>query len=454
MNVSFKNNDAVSGILKVEIEKNDYAEQLDKNLHKLRQKVNMPGFRKGKTPVNIIKKLYGKQVLAEEVNKLALDKLFSYIRENNIKILGEPVPNETEQKTIDFDVDENFELCFDIALMPEIEVKLTKEDQLTSYRLKVDDEIVDKQVDSYCKNYGSYDKADKVEEEEDLVKGTIVELEDGSPKTAGIFVEDVVLMLSYMEDDMEQKKLIEAKLGDKIVFNPYKAYNGAKAKIAALMKIDKDAVEDMKSDFSFEIKEITRHKSAELNQELFDRIFGQDAVKSEAEFRDKIKESFMEQFVPESEGKFIKDMRDMLIRKVGDVAFADDILKRWLLVSNEKTTKEAVENDYPKVIEDLKYHLAKKKLVEDNRIKVEYGDIEALGRRIAKSQFARYGILSVPDDALENYTKDLLKKQETANNLTDRAINEKLSVLMKDLITINEKEVTSEEFGKIVKEQK
>ncbi len=453
MNVSLKNNDAVSGILKVEIEKNDYAEQLNKNLQKLRQKVNMPGFRKGMVPVGMVKKFYGKQALAEEVNKLVSDKLFSYIRENDIKILGEPIPNETEQKVIDFDVDENFEFCFDIALAPEIDIKLTKKDKLTSYRIKVDDEIVNKQVDSYCKNYGTYDKADQVEEE-DLVKGTIVELEDGTPKTAGIFIEDAVLMPSYMKGKTEQKKFVGSKLGDKIVFNPNKAYKGAEAEIASFLKIDKGAVKDMKSDFSFEIKEITRHKSAELNQELFDRIFGQDMVKSEADFRDKIKESLTEQFAPESEYKFIKDMRDMLIGKAGDVAFADDILKRWLVISNEKTTKEAVDNDYPKVIEDLKYHLAKEKLVKDNEIKVEAEDIEALGKRVAKSQFAQYGMLSVPDDVLENYTKDMLKKQEAVNNLVDRVIDEKLSDFMKDKVAINEEEVTAEEFGKILEEQK
>jgi len=453
MNVSLKNNDAVSGILKVEIEKNDYAEPLSKNLQKLRQKVNMPGFRKGMVPIGIVKKFYGKQAMAEEVNKLVSEKLFSYIRDNNIQILGEPIPNETEQKPIDFDTAEDFEFCFDIALAPEIDVKLTKKDKLTFYQVEVTDELVNKQVDSYCKNFGSYDKVEKVEEE-DMVKGTIVELEDGTPKAAGIFIEDSVLMPSYMKGKTEQKKFVGAKLGDKIVFNPNKAYKGAEAEIASFLRIAKDAVKDMKSDFTFEIKEITRHKSAELNQELFDRVFGPDIVKSEAEFRDKVKASLAEQFAPESEYKFIKDMRDMLIAKAGDIAFADDILKRWLLVANEKTTPEAIESDYPKVVEDLTYHLVKDKLVKDNELKVEKEDLEALGRRVAKSQFAQYGMLSVPDDVLDNYVKDLLKKQETVNNLVDRVIDEKLSVFMKSKITVNEKEVTAEDFGKILEEQK
>ena len=452
MNVSLKNNDAVSGMIKMEIEKSDYAALVDKNLHKLRQKVNMPGFRKGMVPFSIVKKLYGKHALAEEVNKLVSEKLFSYIREQDLKILGEPIPNETEQKTIDFDTDESFEFCFDVAVSPDIDIKLTKKDKLDYYQVKVDDELIEKQVDSYCKNYGSYDKADKVEEE-DLVKGIIAELEDGEPKAGGILLEDAVLMPSYMKSKTEQKKFIGAQPDSKIVFNPHKAYKGAEAEIASFLKIDKDKVKDMKSDFTFEIKEITRHTPAELNQELYDRVFGPDVVKDEATFREKIKGYLAEQFAPESDYKFIRDVRALLLKKAGDVAFADDILKRWLLISNDKTTKEQVDSDYPKVVEDLTYHLAKEKLVKDNDIKVEREDLQALAKRVAQAQFAQYGMLSVPDDVLENYAKDMLKKQETANNLVDRVIDEKLSAWIKDKVTITEKEVTAEEFGKILEEK-
>ena len=449
MNVSLQNNDAMSGVIKVDIEKNDYAELMNKNLQKLRQKVNMPGFRKGMVPIGIVKKLYGKQAMVEEINKLVSDKLFSYIRENDLQILGEPIPNETEAKAINFDTDEDFEFCFDIALAPAIDVKLAKKDKLTSYQIKIDDEAIDKQVDSYCKNFGSYDKAENVEAE-DMVKGIIVELEGGEPKPAGIFVEDAVLMPSYMKGKVEQKKFIGSKLEDKIVFNPYKAYKGAEAELASFLKINKDEVKDMKSDFSFEIKEITRYKKAEMNQEFFDRIFGTDVVKTETEFREKIKESLTEQFAPQTEYKFMKDVREMLTKKAGDITFADDILKRWLLLSDEKATAEAVDNDYPKVVEDLKYHLVKEKLVKENEIKVEKEDIDALGRRVARAQFAQYGMLSVPDDVVDNYVTDLMKKQETVNNLVNRVIDDKLSVLVKSKITINEKEVTADEFMKIL----
>ncbi|MDR0348108.1 MAG: trigger factor [Tannerella sp.] len=454
MNVSLKNNDAVSGILKVEIEKSDYAELLDKNLHKLRRKVDMPGFRKGMVPLSIVKKLYGKHAMAEEINKLVMEKLSSYIFDHDLKILGEPIPHGTEQKTIDYDTDENFEFYFDVAFSPDIAVELTKTDTLNYYQVRIDDAMIDKQVESYLKYFGSYDTADNVEAE-DMVKGIVAELEDGQPKAGGILIEDVVLMPLYMKDKTEQEKFIGASPDHTIVFNPYNAYEGAESEIASFLQIDREKVKDTKGDFTFKIKEITRHKPAELNQELFDRIFGSDVVKDEAVFRDKIKEFLTEQFVPDSDYVFRMDMRAMLLKKAGEVTFAEEILKRWLLlVDNDKPTREKVDEDYPKVAEDLTYHLIKEKLARDHEIKVGKEDLEACGKRMVQAQFAQYGMLSVPDDVLANYVKDLLKKQDTVKNLVNVVIDEKLSVWIKEQITVTVQEVTVEELSEISKELK
>ncbi|MDR1115377.1 MAG: trigger factor [Tannerella sp.] len=448
MNISLKNNDVASGILKVEIEKNDYAELLEKNLHKLRRQVNIPGFRKGMVPLGIVKKLYGKHVLAEEINKLVTEKLYSYIRDNGIKILGEPLSNETEQKPINFDTDEDFEFCFDVALSPDIDFELTKKDKLIFYSLKIDDELIDKQIDSYRNNFGSYEKVDKAGEG-DVIKGIVAELENGEPKVGGILVEEAVFMPSYMKGKMEQKKFIGAELNCKIVFNPYKAYKGAEAEIASFLNIEKILAKDMKSDFTFEIKEITRHKPAELNGELFGHVFGPDVIKDEAMFRDRIKDFLVEQLLPESNLRFMGDVRELLIKKVGDVVFADDILKRWLHHSNEKMTKEQMDADYPKVIEDMKYHFVKDKLVKENDIKIEEEEVDAYAKRFVKAQFVQYGIISVTDDMLEFYAKDMLKKEEMVSNIMNRIIDEKLSSLVKEKVTVKVKEVTLEEFAKV-----
>lgn len=448
MNVSLKNNDAVSGIVKLEIGKADYADQVEKSLRSFRQKANVPGFRKGMVPMGMVKKMYGKHVLIEEVNKLVSENLFKYIRENNLNILGEPLPNQTEQKEINFDKDEDFEFCFDVALAPEINIELSKNDKMPYYEVKIDDEMLNKQVDAYRSNFGSYDPADEVEEK-DMIKGTVAELENGSPKEGGIVVEDAVLMPMYIKDEEEKAKFIGANKNSVIVFNPNKAYEGAEAEIASFLKIDKEKVAETTGDFSFEIKEITRHKDADLNQELFDKVFGEGIVTSEEEFKNKIKEALTEQFAPQSNFKFLTDAREILVEKVGELSFADDLLKRWLLMANEKNTKESIEQDYPQIIADLKYHLIKESLVKKNNLKVEDADIEDFAKRVAKAQFAQYGMLSVPEDVLDNYAKDMLKNKQTLQNILDRAVEEKLAGWLKEQVELDVKEVSADEFNKL-----
>lgn len=451
MNVSLKSNDSVSGVVTVAIEKKDYEAQVDKSLRQYRQKANMPGFRKGMVPLGMVKKMYGKYVLAEEINRIASESLFNYIRENNIAVLGQPVPC-TDHPTIDFETQESFEFRFDIALAPTLDIKLTKRDKLTRYEVEVDDALIDKQVDSYRRSFGSYDSVEDVEET-DLVKGTVVEMEDGEQLPGGIWVEEAMLMPKYIKDEEERNKFLGAKLNDKVVFNPRKAYEGAEAEIASFLKVKKEEVAGITRDFRFEIKEITRHKPSDLNQELFDKIFGEGVVKSEAEFRDRVKESLQEQFRPQSDYKFFADVRALMLKKTADVTFADDILKRWLLKSDEKNTPEMVEKDYPHVVEDLKAHLAKEQLVRAHDIKVEDADIESLAKRIAQAQFAQYGMLSVPDEVLDNYAKDMMKKEETVRNLVDRVIDEKLAEWLKEQVKVETKTVSLDEFEKVLAEK-
>ncbi len=455
MNISLKNNeDAVSGILKLEVVKADYADQVEKSLRNLRQKANIPGFRKGMVPIGMIKKMYGKQALAEEVNKLVSENLYKYIRENELNILGEPLPNETEQKEIDFDTQEDFDFYFDVALAPEINVDLNKKDKLNYFQAAVDDEMINKQIDSYRANFGTYDTVDEITDEKDLIKGTVAELENGEPKEGGIIVEEAVLMPLYLKDENEKNKFTGAKKDSVIIFNPNKAYEGADAEIASFLKVDKADVPAITGDFSFEIKEITHHKEAEINQEFFDKVFGEGVVTTEEDFRNKVKESIEEQFAPQSDYKFLMDARKLLLKKAGEVPFADELLKRWLLASDEKKTKEQVDEDYPQIIEDLKYHLIKESIVKKNDIKVENEDIELFGRKVAKAQFAQYGMLSVPDDILDNYVKDMMKNKQTLQNVIDRAVEEKLSAWLKGKVKLDVKEVSTEEFNKLFEEEK
>lgn len=448
MNVSLKNIDATKGIMKLEIVKADYADKLDKSLRNLRQKANIPGFRKGMVPMGMIKRMYGKNALLEEVNQLVSENLYNYIQEKNINILGEPLPNETEQQKIDFDTQEDFEFCFDIAFAPEIKIELSKDDKLPFYKVVVDDETLNKQVESYRVNFGSYDNVDDVDEKS-LLKGTVAELENGAPKEGGVLVESTTLMPMYVKDEAEKAKFLSATKNSVIVFNPKKAFDGSEVEISSFLHIDKAAVQNISDEFSFEIKEITRNKPAEMNQEFFDKVFGKDTVKTADEFKAKISEAILEQFEPQSNFKFLTDARNLLVSKVGKLEFADDLLKRWLLLSNEKNTKESIDADYPHVIEDVTYQLIRSKLVKDNGIKIEDKDIEDFAKQVAKAQFAQYGMLSVPEDALANYAQNMLKDKQTQQRIADRAIEDKLAEWLKTQVSLEVKEVSAEEFNKL-----
>jgi trigger factor len=449
MNISLKKNDtASSGILTIDIVKADYAETLEKSMRSFRQKVAVPGFRKGMVPLSMVKKMHGSQLLAEELNKMVSESLYNYIQGNKLNVLGEPMPNTTEQPELDFDKQEDFTFCFDLAFAPEIKFELNKKDKLVSYLPVIDDEMVNSQVQSYCSNFGSYDQVEGDVEAKDLLKGTLVELENGVAKEGGVVVEDAVLMPEYMKDEDEKTKFLNSKKGV-VVFNPNKAYDGSAIEIASLLKIEKEFVPEMVSDFSFDIKEVTRHKGAELNQELFDKVFGDGVVSNEDEFKNKIKESLIEQFTPQSNYKFLQDARDLLIAKVGDIALADDLLKRWLVATDKKNTVENVEENYSKIVEDLKYQLIKESLVKENNIKVDDADIEAFAHQVAKAQFAQYGMLSMPDDLLNGYVKDMLKNKQTLQSIIDRVVEEKLSDVLKGLVSVDIKEVSMDDFNKL-----
>lgn len=454
MKVTLNKTDNVNGIIAIELEKPDYQENVDKSLNQFRQKANIPGFRQGKVPKGIIQKMYGKSILAEEINKLVSNELYKYIKDNELNILGEPLPNEEEQKTIDFDKDENFEFKFDVALAPEFELPLNKRDALTYYNVKLEDDLLDKQYDTYKQNYGTYKKVEGKTVETDLIKGKISEIDNGEPKENLIEIENGMIMPSYIKDEETKKKFVGAKVGDTIVFNPKTTYDNNAAEIASLLQIAKENVADVDSDFSFEIQEVTRYEEAAMDQELFDKVLGEGVVSSEEEFRAKITESLNNQFKPAADNLFMKSARELILKKLKDVEFPDIFLKRWLLVANEKNTAETIENDYPKIAEDLKYHLSKEKIVKVQDIKIENSDLEAFASEVARAQFAQYGMSNVPADVLENYVKRMLDDQNTVRNMYDQLVENKVMEWLKQTVKVNEKEISSKDFEKLLSEDK
>ena len=446
MNISLQNVDSVSAVLTVQIEKADYQEKVEKALKPLRQKVNMPGFRKGMVPAGLIKKQYGVSVLAEEIDKLLQEKVFEYIRENKVNMLGTPLPKENQ---VNFETEENFEFSFDIALAPEFNVELSANDSVDYYDINVTDEMVDQQVKMYTQRTAKYEKVEDYQDN-DMLKGLLAELdENGNTKEGGVQVEGAVMMPVYMKND-EQKAIFNgAKTNTVLVFNPSVAFDNNEAELASLLKLKKEEVADHKGNFSFQIEEITRMIPGELTQELFDQVLGEGKAHNEEEFRAQIKETIAKQFEADSDYKFLIDVRTYLTNKIGKLEFPDALLKRIMLDNNKEKGEEFVAENYEKSLEELTWHLIKEKLVAANDIKVEQGDLTNMAKEATRAQFAQYGMINVPEELLENYSKEMLKKQESVEALLNRVVESKLSETLKGQVTLNHKAVSAEEFNQM-----
>ena len=447
MNVSQENTSKVSALIKIDIVKADYEEKVEKALRTYRQKANIPGFRKGMAPMGMIKKMVGKSILLEEINKLVSESLYNYIKDNKMNILGEPLPSES-QAEIDFDKQEDFTFLFDVALAPEIDITLTDKDKIDYYHIDIDDDMVAKQKEALCSRFGVQQPVEEASEK-DIVKGQFVELdENNAPKEGGISVESL-LTPAYLKDEAEKNKFVGKKVGDKVVFNPSVACGGNDTEIAAMLHIGKDKSADVKSNFEVEITSILGFKPAEVGQELYDNAFGKDTVKSEEEFTAKIREMLASQLQPESDYKFALDARTALEAKVGEVELPDNLLKRWLVVTGENRTAESVEEEYSKMVPDLKWQLIKEEIVKKYEIKVDDADMLEMAKKATRAQFAQYGMANVPDDLLEKYASDMLKDKKIVSNIAERATEEKIIETIKSHVSLNEKNVSVEDFYKM-----
>lgn len=449
MNISLENIDKVSAVLTIKMEKADYADKVEKSLKDYRKKASIPGFRPGLAPLSLLKKRFGKEITAEEVNKLLGEKLYAYIKENNLNVLGEPLPNETRQQDIDFGTMDSFEFVFDLALAPEFDVTVNGDDTVDYYNITVDDKMVDDQVKMYTQRAGGYDKVDSYEEK-DMLKGLLAELDEtGNTKEGGIQVENAVLLPEYFKND-EQKAIFNGcKVNDVLVFNPSKAYEGRDVEISALLKISKSEVPSMTADFSFQVQEITRFKAAEINQELFDQVFGKGVVSTEEEFRSKIASVLSEQFTADSDYKFILDLKTYLMAKVGKLDYSEAILKRYMRLTNKDKDEKFVEDNFEKSLEELTWHLIKEKLAKMFDVKVEQEDLKEMAKNITKIQFAQYGMINVPEQLLENYANEMLQKKGQVDSLINRCVDEKIAKAVKSVVKLDNKQVSVEDFNKM-----
>jgi trigger factor len=379
------------------------------------------------------------------------EKLYGYVRENKIQMLGEPLPSD-KQAQLDFEGDGALEFKFDIAVAPAFEAKVSGKDKVDYYNITVDDKLIDQQVDMYQSRAGHYEKVEKYDaEQRDMLKGDLRELDEkGNVKEDGITVSDAVLMPQHIKVDEQQKLFKDSKLGDIITWNPRKAYPDSDVEVSSLLKIQKDEVKDHEGDFTFQITEISRYVKAEVNKELFDQVFGEGNVKTEKDFREKIAEQIKQQLVTDQDYKFLQDVRAHMEKKVGKLEFPEALLKRVMLQNNKDKGQEFVEKNFEASIKELEWHLIKEQLVEALEIKVNDEDVKQIAKEAARAQFAQYGMSNIPEEYLDNYAQEMLKKRENADGLVDRAVDVKLTAALKGVVKLNEKDITLEDFQKMV----
>ena len=452
MAVSIKQTSDVAAVITVSVKAADYQPQVEKELKSYQKRANIPGFRPGHAPLGLIKKQVGTSIKVEEINRAVIGALFGYIEEQKLDVLGSPIPVENEPE-YDVATQEDFEFSYDVALAPKIDVKLTKKDKLTYYRIEATKQMEDDQIQRMLTNAGKQVDADSVEEN-DVVYGRMVELEAGEPKQGGIEAEKALILPRYTTDEAQKAKLLGAKVGDTLTLEPYALYGGNEAEVATLLSIDKAAVPALAGvSFSYQIHRISRREAAELNEAFFVEAFGEASeIRTEEALRQNIRESFAEQFATESDYKFIRDLRALLIEKAGKVAYDEALLKRIFLARNKDAKVEDLDRDMPKILEDITFDRIKGQMLEAAGVKIEEEDVQKFALIVAKNQFAMYGMTSVPDEVLANYAQSMLKEDRSRENIIDRVADSKLAAIAKEKVAVTEKAVSPEEFNALMSE--
>lgn len=446
MNITKNQIDNLNAIIKIELGKDDYAGRVENALKDYQKKVVIDGFRKGKTPMGLVKKMYGKALLVEEINKVLGEALSNYIKENDLQILGEPLPNVTEQKELNLE-DDNFEFLYDIALSPEVNAKMSKREKVPFYNISVDDEMINKQIEGMCKNNGNMVIVDVIDGTEYL-KGELIELENGKAKENGIKNDDASMSVFHMKDEVAVNAFKGKKVGDEVVFNAAKAFPN-KTDFAAMLGVSKEDAEKVNSDFCFIIKEIKRYVDGEVNEELFTKVYGEGVVKNVDEFRAKVKSDIENQLKGHSDYRFTVDAKEKLVKKNEDVVLPEAFLKRWIVAVNENMTAEEVEKDFEGYRDEFKWQLIKTAIVKEFGIKVENEDMKAQARNIAAAQLQQYGLFGLTNEQLDGFAVKLLQDEKQRQHLYEKALDEKIFAVVKENVKVEEQEIAMADFEKL-----
>ena len=456
MNISFECPDKINGLLTLTVEKEDYEKDVEKKLKDYRKKANVPGFRPGMVPMGMIKRMFGQGAKEETVNRLIGEKLSAYLTENKVQVLGTPMAYDEDFEKNDMKTDGPFVYRFDVAVAPEINAGLGADDTIDFYDITVDDALIDEQVEMLRSRGGHEAKAETIDmTANDMLKGDVRELDaDGNVKEGGISHEGSILMPSMIKVEEQKNLFADAKVGSDITFNPRKAYPESDAELASLLGISKDDVAGVESDFTFHVTEIMHFVKADVNQELFDKVFGKDEVKSEEEFRARIKDGIKGQVASDENYKFMLDVRAYLEGKVGELQFPDALLKRMMLRNNKDKGEKFVDDNYEASIKELKWQLIKEKLAGDCNIKLTDADLKDVAMGVTRMRFAQYGMTSIEDSYVEKFAEDMLKQEKQREMIVESAINMKLAAALKEVVKLNKIAISLDDFNKMMNENK
>lgn len=450
MNVTLDRIDNVNGVITLSIEEKDYQEKVKKELKQIGMKHPLPGFRPGHVPASLLQKKYGKDVLVEVVNREIYDNLVNYIQENKLNTLGEPIISNAEE--VNFDTMKDFSFKFEVGFAPEVSLKLDNTVTVPYYNIEVDQKMVDQQNEMLCKRFGKQVKGEQVDATA-LVKGSMVELdENGAVKENGLNVESTIVAPQYFKSEDEKAKFADKKLGDEIVFNPWATCEGNLGELSSMMNVDREQA-DIKSDFKLTVNEILVNQPAELNQELFDAVFGKDSCKNEEEYFAKLKEMIAGQLVNDSNFRFTVDAEKVLREQVGTLELPTEFLKKWLVRQDNKYTAENIEEEFTKMVPQLEWQLIKEQAAKQLDVKVNDDDLLADAKRIAYQQFAQYGMTNIPEDMIEKYAKDILENKEYRSQIVQQSVDNKLYAEIKNAVKLDEKTVNVEEFNALFAEK-
>ena len=437
MNVVEERIDDLNAILRISIAKGDYTEKVEGILKGYRKDASVPGFRPGKTPMSLIKKKYGRSVLADELNKLINQSLNDFIQKNGLEILGNPLPKENEEVKGDFNAPEDFEFVYEIGLAPKFDIQLSKKNKFDYLKIEVSAEMLDKEVDNLARRYGTLVPSEKVADR-DMVIGTFTE-KDGEIKNSS------TISLEFIEDEKSKKSLINKKVGDVIVVDPRKVSKDDKD-MAAMLGVDESALAAVSNKFDFEITEIKTMIPAAIDQELFDKLFGPGNVKSEEELRQKIQGDLENMFTNDSDRIFNQKISDELVNKT-EFDLPESFLKRWIKDSSkEEITEDKIESDFENYKKSLKWQLIQNKIIKDNKMQVEAPEVMDYTKGLLMSQYAQYGMPAPEDSELETQAKNVLSNQEEANKIYENIYGAKIMQFFKETVKINEKPLSYEKF--------